>query len=226
MHVAIIMNGNGRWAARRGLPARAGYVEGVAALRTTVELALSAGVKTLTLYALGSSTCPNPGGELEADLRVLTGYLCAEAAREQPIRISVIGKGDQLGASLSRLRAYSTRLGSIEPPLHLRIVIDYSEHDHLVRSSWRSGHPHTPETFAQRIRELDDTALPAGAVDLLIRTGDGKCQSDFMLWEVAYARLHHAGCLWPDFNAEHFERALRAYTAHRGRTARVASAPV
>jgi undecaprenyl diphosphate synthase len=90
----------------------------------------------------------------------------------------------------------------------LRIVIDYSAHDRVVQSSWCNADPQAPEAFAQRLREIDQTALPAGAVDLLIRTGGGKCRSDFMLWEVAYARLHSADCLWPDFTAHHFQRAL------------------
>jgi undecaprenyl diphosphate synthase len=84
-----------------------------------------------------------------------------------------------------------------------------------VQSSWSDAHPRAPENFEQRLREIDDTALPAGAVDLLIRTGGpedpwagGRCRSDFMLWEVAYARLHSADCLWPDFTAHHFQRAL------------------
>jgi undecaprenyl diphosphate synthase len=228
MHVAIIMNGNGRWAARRGLPPTAGHPEGAAALRTTVELALRAGVKTLTLYALRAATCATSAQELEADLRVLWGYLRSEAARPagKSVRISIIGKCDRLHVAASGCTPKdSTTEGATcgDSRLHLRIVIDYSAHDSLVRSSWHNSQPQAAESFAQHIREIDHTALPAGAVDLLIRTGGGQCHSDFMLWEVAYARLHYAECLWPDFGANDFERALSSYTGHDGGTARLAS---
>src|SRR5581483_10317160 len=114
------------------------------------------------------------------------------------------------------------RVNSDTPPasqarLHLRLVLDYSEHDRLVRSSWRGTAALAPESFAERVREIDCTALPAGAVDLLIRTGAGRCQSDFMLWEVAYARLHYAECLWPDFSAADFQRALESFEGCEGR---------
>ena len=206
MHVAIIMNGNARWALTRGLPPTGGYREGAAALRTTVELALRAGVKTLTVYANSDS----PVHELDADVRVLGGYLHGESGRcaKQAVRISVIGKCKRHGALLSRGPTTAERAAETHSRLHLRIVIDYSAHDTVVQSSWCRADPGAPESFAQRLREIDDTALPAGAVDLLIRTGTGKCRSDFMLWEVAYARLHYANCLWPDFNAHHFQRAL------------------
>jgi len=209
MHVAIIMNGNGRWALTRGLPPTGGHREGAAALRTTVELALRAGVRTLTLYA----NSERPVHELDADLRVLGGYLRSERQRcaEQSVRISVIGNGTRLGA----VRVPGREDGTVatHSRLHLRIVIDYSAHDTVVQSSWCNADPTAPEHFARRLREIDHTALPAGAVDLLIRTGAGRCRSDFMLWEVAYARLHCADCLWPDFSAHHFQRALGYFGA-------------
>lgn len=195
MHVAILMNGNGRWASKRGLPPTAAHRAGAAALRTTVELALRAGIKTLTLYGIGSA-----GSE-----SVLEGYLRSDSQRcaDQAVRISVIGDRLRVCAALLPQCAAAKR-----SRLHLRIVIDYSAHDRVVQSSWCNADPQAPENFVERLREIDQTALPAGAVDLLIRTGGGKCRSDFMLWEVAYARLHLADCLWPDFSAHHFQRAL------------------
>jgi undecaprenyl diphosphate synthase len=195
MHVAIIMNGNARWASKRGLPLAAAHRTGAAALRTTVELALRAGIKTLTLYGIGSADSEG----------VLEGYLRSDSKRceEQAVRISVIGNPLRVGAALLPEWAPAKR-----SRLHLRIVIDYSAHDRVVKASWCNADPQAPENFVERLREIDQTALPAGAVDLLIRTGGGKCRSDFMLWEVAYARLHVADCLWPDFTAHHFQRAL------------------
>src|SRR5262249_38971743 len=158
---------------------------GAAALRGTVELALRAGIKTLTVYGICRA---------DAELRVLEGYLGSDSGRclQQGIRISVIGRHERLEAVVMPEAAVAKR-----SRLHLRIVIDYSAHDRVVQSSWCSSHPRAPEEFMQRLREIDPTALTAGAVDLLIRTGGpedpwtgGKHRSDFMLWEVAYARLH------------------------------------
>lgn len=212
MHVAIIMNGNGRWAMERGLSPTGGCIQGAAALRAAVEVALRAGVKTLTVYAICCVDSDRSVHELDADLRVLGGYLRTEARRcaGQAVRISVIGNCKRLGAVLLQVhhRSEESSVG-MESRLHLRIVIDYSEHDSLVRSiRSKVSHPQAAADFERRVREIDHTALPAGAVDLLIRTGGGKCRSDFMLWEVAYARLNYADCLWPDFNARHFQHAL------------------
>lgn len=212
MHVAIIMNGNGRWAIRRGLPPTACHTVGATAVRRTVDSALQAGVKTLTLYALSSSTCDGSTHELDADLRVLDGYLRADGQRcaEQSVGITLIGHGKYLGAQRLRSALEETRTSRdvASKRMHVRIVIDYSAHDSVVQSTWCGAHPQASETFTRRLKEVDDTALTAGAVDLLIRTGGGNCRSEFMLWEVAYARLHHADCLWPDFTPRDFQRAL------------------
>ena len=217
MHVAIIMNGNGRWALERGLPVTGGHREGAAAVRSTVELALRAGIKTLTVYAIGSANSDKPVEELDANLRALGAYLRGDCARcaQQGVQISIIGDCKRLGAALLRAPESDGSAAAIHSRLHLRIVIDYSAHDSVVRSSWCDAGTQAPENFEQRLRELDPTALPAGAVDLLIRTGgpkdagaSGLCGSQFVLWEVAYARLHYAEVLWPDFSAHHFQRAL------------------
>lgn len=211
MHVAIIMNGNGRWALRRGLPATACHTVGAAAVRNTVDSALQAGVKTLTLYALSSSTREDPAHELDTDLRVLGDYLRAESRRcaEQSVGITVIGHRRLAAERLRSALAGSCRSrDASDSRLHLRIVTDYTAHDSVVQSTWCSAHPRASENFTRRLREVDHTALAAGAVDLLIRTGGGSCRSEFMLWEVAYARLHSADCLWPDFTPHDFQRAL------------------
>src|SRR5512140_832540 len=149
MHVAIIMNGNGRWALTRGLSPTGGHREGAAALRTTVELALRAGVRTLTLYA----NSDRPVHELDADLRVLAGYLGSERQRcaEQSVRISVIGDCKRLGAAQWWVREHDDRADATHSRLHLRIVIDYSAHDTVVQSSWCSADPGAPENFIQRL---------------------------------------------------------------------------
>jgi undecaprenyl diphosphate synthase len=213
MHVAIIMNGNSRWATQRGLPPTAAQSEGVAALRNTVELAANAGVRTLTLYALCTADCTRPRQEIDADLSVLGSYLRSDmqTCAEQSIRVNVIGNNKQLSAALPRDLVCRLPSRAADSRMTFRIVVDYSAHDSVVKAVWRSPNPGAPESFDQQLREIDRTALSAGAVDLLVRTGGGRCQSEFMLWEVAYARLHYVDCLWPDFTARCFKRALAYY---------------
>jgi undecaprenyl diphosphate synthase len=167
------------------------------------------------VYALRSPNCQSFAQEVDADRRVLHGYLSSEAdgGGNPAVRISVIGKRAPLNIELPQPPCESERTVGKDSRMHLRIVIDYSAHDSVVQSSWRSAHPDAAERFARRLREIDATALSAGAVDLLIRTGNGRCHSDFMLWEVAYARLHSTDRLWPDFTAHDFERALHYYSA-------------
>ena len=213
MHVAIIMNGNSRWATQRGLPPTAPRSEAVAALRNTVGLAAAAGVRTLTLYALSTPGCTRPRQEIDADLGVLDTYLRSDlqGCHDRSIRVDVIGNNEQLRAALPRDLVCPGLSQAGASRMNFRIVVDYSAHDSVVKAAWRSAHPRAPESFDQQLREIDQTTLPAGAVDLLVRTGGGRCWSEFMLWEVAYARLHYVDCLWPDFTALCFQRALAGY---------------
>ncbi len=215
MHVAIIMNGNSRWAAQRGLPPTAPLAEGVATLRNTVRLAADAGVRTLTLYSICTPACNRPRQEIAADLGVLGSYLRsdAERCRESAIRVDVIGNNGQLGAALPPDLDYAAASSCADSRMQLRIVVDYSAHDSIVKATWRSTHPCAPAPFDRQLREIDRTALAAGAVDLLVRTGGGSCQSAFMLWEAAYARLHYVDCLWPDFTPRCLQRALASATS-------------
>ena len=213
MHVAIIMNGNSRWATQRGLPSTAARSEAVAVLRNTVGLAATAGVRTLTLYALSTPGCTRPRQEIDADLGVLDTYLRSDlqGCHDRSIRVDVIGNNEQLRVPLPRDLACQGLGRGTASRMNFRIVVDYSAHDSVVKAAWRSPHPQAPASFDQQLRDIDRTALPAGAVDLLVRTGGGRCQSEFMLWEVAYARLHYVDCLWPDFTARCFKRALAYY---------------
>jgi undecaprenyl diphosphate synthase len=210
------MNGNGRWAACRGLAPAACHAEGAAALRTTVDAAAAARVKTLTLYTVCAADRARPREEADADSSVLNSYLSAThpcCAREQ-VQISLIGQHDRLTKDLPQVTQAQESAptgAAANARLHLRIVVDYSAHDSLLQATWHADRDTrlSPQTFDKRLRELDRTALAAGAVDLLIRTGDGKNRSDFILWEAAYARLYAADCLWPDFTAREFNRALQ-----------------
>jgi undecaprenyl diphosphate synthase len=216
MHVAIIMNGNSRWATQQGLPPTAARGQAVAVLRNTVGLAVTAGVRTLTLYALSTPDCTRPRQEIDADLGVLDTYLRSDLQRclDRSIKVDVIGNSELLKAALPRDRLCQGLSRVAGSRMNFRIVVDYSAHDTVVKAAWRSPHPRAPESFDQQLREIDQTALPAGAVDLLVRTGGGRCQSEFMLWEVAYAQLHYVDCLWPDFTVRCFQRALATFAGN------------
>jgi undecaprenyl diphosphate synthase len=221
MHVAIIMDGNGRWATQRGLPRTAGHVEGAKAVRPTVEAAVRARVKTLTLYAFSAANWARPAAEVDALMRLFRRYLITATRRcvEQRIRINVIGRRDRLDAGLLLAIEQSERLSAAGSRMHLRIVIDYSSHDSIVQAAWRADRrvTLTPEDFSRLLHEVDHSALPAGAVDLLIRTGGERRLSDFMLWEVAYAELHFTDCPWPEFNEYRFQCALNDYADRQRR---------
>jgi undecaprenyl diphosphate synthase len=216
MHVAISMHGNGQWAMQRGLPSLAGSAAGAAAMRATVALAASARVRTLTLYSIGNCSGARPRHEVDADLGVLNHFLgrSLRTCLEQSVRISLIGKSEPLDWLLPPLCDHNQHLSVTGSRMHLRIVVDYSAHDRVIKAAWRGDDSHAPEQFFRQLHELDPTALPAGAVDLLVRTDGGGCRSEFMLWEVAYARLHFAQRLWPDFTAHDFQQALLSHARY------------
>ncbi|HTV95319.1 MAG TPA: polyprenyl diphosphate synthase [Steroidobacteraceae bacterium] len=221
MHVAIIMDGNGRWATQRGLPRTAGHVEGAKAVRTAVEVAARAGVDTLTMYAFSAANWARPATEVAALMRLFGQYLFTETRRcvEQSIRINVIGRRDRLSESLLRSIEQSERLSAAGSGMHLRIAVDYSSQYSILQAARRACAAGAPdiEGFARLLHEVDHCAYPTGEVDLLIRTGSERRLSDFLLWECAYAELHFADCLWPDFDETRFRQALEDFAGRQRR---------
>jgi undecaprenyl diphosphate synthase len=229
MHVAIIMDGNGRWATRRGLPRTAGHKEGAKAVSATIEAAARYNIETLTLYAFSAANWERPSSEVSALMRLLRRYLLTETHRclEQSIRISVIGRRDRLNPSLVRSIEQAERLTANCRGLHVRVAIDYSAQYSLLEAARRAWqHPMLDiDEFRRMLDEVNHSALPAGAVDLLIRTGGEKRLSDFLLWECAYAELYFTDCLWPDFNADGFRLALEDFASRQRRFGRVIPEP-
>jgi undecaprenyl diphosphate synthase len=221
MHIAIIMDGNGRWAARRRLPRTAGHRAGATAVNTVVEAAARRRVGMLTLYAFSAGNWQRPQGEVSALFRLFERHLLTQTRRclQQSIRINVIGRRDRLNARLRELIERSERATEQCDGMRLRIAIDYSAQHSLVETCRRLR----PEDdidrsrFVERLAEVDHSALPAPEVDLLIRTGGEKRLSDFLLWECAYAELHFVDCLWPDFDERVFDEALQEYARRERR---------
>jgi undecaprenyl diphosphate synthase len=221
MHVAIIMDGNGRWATQRGLPRTAGHIEGAKTVRTIVEAAARADVKTLTLYAFSSANWARPPAEIAALMRLFGQYLFTETRRctEQSIRINVIGRRDRLSENLLRSIEQSERSSAGGSGMLLRIAVDYSSQHSILQAARLAARDTdlTADDFHRLLREVDHCPDATGAVDLLIRTGNERRLSDFLLWESAFAELHFSDCLWPDFDEPRFRRALEDYGGRQRR---------
>src|SRR5450631_2119639 len=221
MHVAIIMDGNGRWATQRGLPRTAGHLEGAKAVRNAVEVAARTGIDTLTLYAFSAANWARPATEIAALMRLLGQYLFTETRRcvEQSIRINVIGRRDRLSENLLRSIEQSERSSAAGSGMLLRIAVDYSSQHSIVQAAQRAklDTDLTTEAFHRLLHEVDHCAYPASEVDLLIRTGNERRLSDFLLWECAFAELHFSDCLWPEFNERRFRCALEDYSSRQRR---------
>lgn len=233
LHVAIIMDGNGRWATRRGLPRAAGHREGAKAVRAVVEWAAesTAGIGTLTLYAFSSDNWGRPRDEVTSIMRLLGEYLRHEMPHclERGLRLSVIGRRDRLSARLVReigTAEVKTRHGSA---LHLRLAIDYSARQVLARAAslaaerGAAGLP--PDAFGELVARAGGGG-PAPDVDLLIRTGGEQRLSDFLLWESTYAELYFTPVLWPDFGAAELDVALAAFRSRERRFGRIGGAAI
>lgn len=228
MHIAIIMDGNGRWASQRGLPRTAGHRAGAKAVDKIVEAAARRGVATLSLYAFSADNWRRPQAEVGALFALLRRYLLTQTPRclEQSIRINVIGRRDRLTPAILRTVEHSERTTAHCAGMQLRIAVDYSSQRSLLESCRRMSAEISCDRarFSQHLAEADH-AIAAPDVDLLIRTGGEKRLSDFLLWECAYAELHFVECFWPDFDEIAFAQAIDEYAKRERRFGQV-SAPV
>ena len=221
IHLAIIMDGNGRWAQRWGRPRREGHRAGAVAVRRGVEAAPEFGITTLTLYAFSADNWRRPPGEVDHLMRLFECHLRSETARclEKGVRVSVIGRRDRLPGGLRReIESIESRTRS-GTALHLRLAVDYSSRDALLRAATLLNGSRRPsrEAFGQAIAKATRAPLGTRDVDLLIRTGGEKRLSDFLLWECAYAELVFTPCLWPDFTASELASALREFSSRHRR---------
>ena len=210
IHVAIIMDGNGRWATARGLPRCAGHRAGAEAVRSTVEAAPGLGVAALTLFAFSSDNWRRPKDEIEGLMLLLGRYVRGELPElvERGIRLTVIGRRDRLPNGLGEAitRAETATAGGTR--LDLRIAIDYSSRAAIADAVARWPFHYAPSGAAFD-RLLASPRLAAQTdVDLLIRSGGEKRLSDFLLWELAYAELCFVNTLWPDFGIEDLRAAI------------------
>lgn len=228
LHVAILLDGNGRWAASRGLPRSEGHRAGVAAVRRIVQAAPSMGIGTLTLYAFSSNNWERPAGEVSSLLTLLEDYLRAQASAAAPdgIRLRVIGRRDRIPSSLVEAIETAERVTASGRLLELRIALDYSSRDAILRAAcWMISSLEVSEhEFSRRLGQVIHSGANAPDVDLLIRTGGERRLSDFMLWESAYAELFFTPRMWPEFEPADLAAAVQDYLGRERRFGRLPEA--
>jgi undecaprenyl diphosphate synthase len=229
MHVAIIMDGNGRWASRRYLPRTAGHKAGANVVEAIVESAARRRIDILTLYAFAAANWRRPDTEVTALFALLRRHLLTQTQRclEQNIRLNIIGRRDRLSAELRQLIEASELATAHCAGMHLRIAVDYSAQYSLLETCRRLQTECGLDSaqFLKQLAAVDHSAVPRPEVDLLIRTGGEKRLSDFLLWESAFAELHFVDCLWPDFNERLFDQALADYAQRDRRFGAIDATP-
>jgi len=211
LHVGIIMDGNGRWATRRGLSRLRGHEAGVEAIRRVVEAAPAQGIGTLTLYAFSADNWRRPKAEVTGLMALLRFYLANEIQSlvENGVRLNVIGRRDRLPDGIAAAIGRAESATASCDVLHLRIAVDYSAREAILNAAARLAGAVIPT------RELFSELVTGQAglrdVDLIIRTSGEKRLSDFLLWESAYAELHFTERMWPEFDADDLTEALASF---------------
>jgi undecaprenyl diphosphate synthase len=222
-HLAIIMDGNGRWATRRGLPRAAGHRAGIEALRRVVRACPDLGIEVLTVYAFSTENWRRPAAEVDALMQLLVEFLGSETAelKSQGVRIATIGEVTALPRPSQEALRRSLQETASERRLILNLALNYGGRHEIVRAARKLAErvqarqldpgAITEEVFASA---LDTAGLPEP--DLLIRASGEHRLSNFLLWQLAYTEMWVTPTLWPDFDVNHLTEALEAYR-HRDR---------
>jgi undecaprenyl diphosphate synthase len=217
-HIAIIMDGNGRWAKKRGLPRNAGHTAGAKNVEKICLAAKKLGVKYLTLYAFSTENWSRPESEVKALMKLLSGYLdqCVKTAHENQMRIRVIGDISRLEPKLQRQIREAEEISAVYDELNLTIAINYGSRDEMLRAVQtlcRQAKEGTiqPEDVDEALfaDALDTRELPDP--DLLIRTSGELRLSNYLLWQLAYSEFYFTDVPWPDFDEAELKKAVDAF---------------
>ncbi|HEY0528073.1 MAG TPA: di-trans,poly-cis-decaprenylcistransferase [Gemmatimonadaceae bacterium] len=228
IHVAIIMDGNGRWANARGRPRTAGHIAGARVVRKIVEAAPDCGIGMLTLYAFSADNWARPSREVALLMRLFRRYLVSETERcvTNDVRMRIIGRRDRIPSELLRAIVAAEDATRHGTRLDLRIAVDYSSRDALVRAAATldGARDITREDLTRAMSAVDHWTGPYRDVDLLIRTGGEQRLSDFLLWECAYAELYFTDRRWPEFTASDLQQAVKEFHSRERRFGAVPAA--
>ena len=218
-HIAIIMDGNGRWAKRRHLPRIAGHRSGVAAVRTTVETAARLHIQALTLYSFSAENWKRPKGEVEFLMNLLRRYLKMElpTLMDNNIRLQYIGRQQELPQEVQERMSWAREMTERNTGMVLTLALNYGSRTELVdcfnalvhEASRNGGIEHLKIDERSIARHLYTSGLPE--LDLVIRTSGEMRLSNFLLWQVAYAEIYVTETLWPDFRGTQLLEAIEAF---------------
>ncbi len=218
VHVAIILDGNGRWAKAKGLPRNAGHIQGAKNVEVICEAAHHIGIKYLTLYAFSTENWNRPKAEVEALMKLLRSYMktCLKTAKKNNMRVRVIGDVTRLDEDIQKRIAELERASASYDGLQLQIAINYGSRDEMMRAVRRiagevkAGHLQPEDlTEAQFSSYLDTAEIPDP--DLMIRTSGEQRISNYLLWQLAYSELYFTPVPWPDFNETELKKAVEEY---------------
>ncbi len=219
-HIAIIMEGNGRWAQRQGLPRIEGHRRGVASVRRTTEECARLGIEQLTLYCLSSENWKRPQHELDFLMHLLEQYMIEERATimDQNIRVAVIGRRDGIPDSVEREMEKTIAMSSTNTGLRLCLAVNYGGRGELVDAVRRiAERVHSGNLAAAEITEktISDSVYTAGMPDpdLLVRTAGEMRVSNFLLWQISYAEIWVTKHCWPEFSEQDLQLAIRDYAS-------------
>ena len=218
LHIAIIMDGNGRWAAARGLPRSAGHREGAQAVRRTLEAARDMGIKYLTLYAFSTENWTRPKEEINTLMQLLERTLdeYQKSAQKADYRVLVSGERERLPAGILANMDELVRSTESNKGLTVHLALNYGARQeivHAVNQILKEGLAEvTPQDISRRLYQPE---IPEP--DLIIRTSGEQRLSNFLLWQAAYSEFYFTPVLWPDFNKEELQKAVDAYRARKRR---------
>lgn len=211
-HIAIIMDGNGRWAKARGLPRTAGHKKGIEATKAVVRHAGEIGISYLTLYAFSTENWTRPEDEIKDLMGLLKFYLKSEAAElhKQNVRLRIIGFRDRLSADIVKMIEKTENMTEGNTGLNLTIALDYGSRQEIiyaVNQILKDGRGSIDEEGFKSY--LFTSGIPDP--DLLIRTSGEERISNFLLWQCAYSEFYFTNTLWPEFSADEFDKALDVF---------------
>jgi undecaprenyl diphosphate synthase len=227
-HVAIIMDGNGRWAKNRLLPREAGHVKGIAALRQTVAAARELGISYLTVYAFSTENWERPQSEVLSLMGIFRRFFHADMKRLQKenVRVRFIGQREGLDSDIAALVEQAEQMTEMNSGLNFTVAFNYGAREEMVIAAQSLARDAAtgrlnPSTIGENMfsHRLQTAGFPD--VDLVIRPGGEKRISNFLLWQTAYAEFVFLDVLWPDFGKVHLEAALKEFAGRNRRFGRL-----
>lgn len=217
-HIAIILDGNGRWAKKRGLPRTAGHTQGAKNIETISRAAYKMGVKYLTIYVFSTENWTRPQSEVDAIMKLLNNYLsdCLKNAKKNNMQVRIIGDKTRLSEDMQEKIAKLEEVSKQYDGLNLNVAINYGSRDEIVRATKRiatkvkDGEIDPSDITIDMISEnLDTKEIPDP--DLLIRTSGEERLSNYLLWQLAYSEFYFTDVPWPDFSKKDLEEAIEEY---------------